>query len=49
MDKASESFILEAIKFLELASDQYSKVSHTQIIKIKSVIEELEEVLEECV
>jgi len=46
-DQTSETFLLEAIKFLELAADQYSKIPHVQIIKIKNIIGELEEIIEE--
>lgn len=45
MDKASEAFILKAIEYLQLASDQYSRVPHTQIMRIQNVIEELEGIL----
>jgi hypothetical protein len=46
-DATSETFILEALKFLQLATDQYSRVPHLQIMRIKEIIEELEEVLED--
>ncbi|HEY8890239.1 MAG TPA: hypothetical protein VIM70_08270 [Clostridium sp.] len=46
-DQTSETFLLEAIKFLELAADQYSRIPHVAIMRIKSIIEELEEIIEE--
>jgi len=46
-DSTSETFILEAIKFLELTTDSYSKMPHMQIMRIKEIIGELEDVLEE--
>lgn len=45
MDKTSRQFIKQAINFLQMATDQYSKVSQDKIEVIKNVIEELEEVL----
>jgi len=45
-DITSEIFIIEAIKFLTLATDQYSRVPHTQIMRIQNVIKELEDILE---
>jgi len=46
-DKTSETFIVEAIKFLTLATDQYSKIPHTTIMRIQNVIDELEDILGE--
>ena len=42
-----DTFLLEAIKFLELATDSYSRIPHVTIARIKGVIEELEEIIEE--
>ena len=45
LDKASKQFIEQAINFLQMATDQYGKVSKDKIEVIRNVIEELEEVL----
>ena len=40
-------FVNKAIEFLQLASDQYNVLSHTTIMRIQNVIEDLEDILEE--
>lgn len=44
--EADMIFVNKAIDLLEMATNQYSIIPHTTIIRIKNIIEELEEILE---
>jgi len=45
--KTDLAFVYEATNLLKLSVDQYSLMPHTTIIRIKEIIKELEEILEE--
>ena len=41
------TLLLESVKFLEMATDSYSRIPHVTIIRIKDIIGELEDIIEE--
>ncbi|HEY8805259.1 MAG TPA: hypothetical protein VIM42_09195 [Clostridium sp.] len=48
MSKETDTtLLLEAVKFLEMATDSYSRIPHVAIMRIKSIIEELEDIIKE--